>query len=447
MQTWAKRGVRAALVTGGVLAVGTTMAATEDANAARHSGDFPAGNGAHRASSADQHRPLHSAEDTQPIFPARDAAVRMDGELFPAHLRSGGDGRYRALVLTGRIDPVRDLLPAVEDAPTREIPALSEQGWLASRVPRMELAGWVADPATARPAPSAGRHSMEPGAAPSRHALRTPAEGFHRSLSWAGAIGEVVREQPRAAAPAGEGLVSLWQQSQRQETQPQEARRQEVHRQAPPTAALLDAESVDLTSGVLAAPEYRLHTLPPSLLAVALDEPAHAIGQRDSVSSQLPGEYLVAANEAPALQHPLVAEPRAAERPGVQAPLPPLGELNAFGADRVSAPAPERVGAAFDRAMRTGDLPTTPLLAARFTSDPLKLPVQVKPLDALDAVLAERDVVARNPFPMPRAAPVEMALPVLGGPLPSLVVPGRGSPSPGPAPGRSIEDTVELQRI
>ncbi|MBQ6640737.1 MAG: hypothetical protein IJH84_06850, partial [Saccharopolyspora sp.] len=100
-----------------------------------------------------------------------------------------------------------------------------------------------------------------------------------------------------------------------------------------------------------------------------------------------------------------------------------------------------------DRAMRTGDLPTTPLLAARCTRDPLKLPVQVTPLDALDAGRAEREVVARNPFPMPRAAPGELALPVLGGPLPSLVVPGRGSPSPGPAPGRSIEDTVELQRI
>ena len=43
MQTWAKRGVRAALVTGGVLAVGTTMAAAEGASPAERTSDRPAG--------------------------------------------------------------------------------------------------------------------------------------------------------------------------------------------------------------------------------------------------------------------------------------------------------------------------------------------------------------------------------------------------------------------
>lgn len=495
MQTWAKRGVRAALVTGGVLAVGTTMAAAEGTSPADRSGDGPTGNGGFGAH--DRWSTTERGDSGLSALDVDDArAPRAGGEPSLAHPRSGADGRYRALVFTGRIDPVRDLLPAIEHDATQEIPALREQSWLpprAHRAPELQLAGWVADPATARPAPGPGRHSRQPGER--RHGMRTPSEGFHRSLSWAGPIGEIIRnEHGRPVDPVVEtanelitpdpavlgqedGLLALWQRTGEQAPAAERVAEPAAGQPADllfepaaeqPPAGLLDA-SVDLTSGALAGPSYRLHTVPGSLLQVALDERPHEPVRHESVPLQLPGDDQLAAHEPPTLREPITAEPTPSAaprdvRPGVQAPLPLLGELNAFADDQLSGPTfgrlTEAVGQAVPalnpepRAERAEHAPATvPFAPLRFARDLNRLPVEITEPDPLHALVAERDVVASNPFPAPRAAGPGggMELPVLGVPVPSLsAVQGHTLPVPGITSdhgARNADDTVEFQRV
>ena len=99
MQTWAKRGVRAALVTGGVLAVGTTMAAAEGTGPSRPSGDGNHGSLGTRFDTADPER----GDSVLPAFDADGSRPQL-GEAFASY-RNADTGRYRALVLTGKIDP------------------------------------------------------------------------------------------------------------------------------------------------------------------------------------------------------------------------------------------------------------------------------------------------------------------------------------------------------
>lgn len=222
MQTWARRGVRAALVTGGVLAVGTGVASAED------NSDQP------------------TLGDGQLTWDD----VRKAGGVFTEPHPSSAVTR-----ISGTIDSERDLLPAVENELTQEIPVLT--AWHDSRAehrharhrqpqhqlrqhsgpghgqsqleqgqhnqppqsqprpdefqprpgqhrepqhanPRhqhnalakpVELAGWVAD---------AGQSGE--GSLPSPVRVGTPAEGFHRSLSWDGPIGGVVRGSAETTA-------------------------------------------------------------------------------------------------------------------------------------------------------------------------------------------------------------------------------------------------------
>ncbi|WP_243790557.1 hypothetical protein [Saccharopolyspora gloriosae] len=469
MQTWAKRGVRAALVTGGVLAVGTTMAAAEGAGPSR-----PSGNGNHGS--------LGTRYDRSPADPGRGDSVLpafdADGTArpqFPAH-RNADTGRYRALVLTGKIDPVRDLLPAVEHDMTQEIPVLRDlDREHAQRHPDMQLAGWVGDPATARPAPSDGRHSLGSGnTGTSRHTMRTPAEGFHRSLSWAGPIGGIIRNghgQPAEAqvpAVTGElitpvadpatvdphdGIVALWHGALGSgDRNPEPA-------EAPIRTGLLDSAEVDLTSGELAGPAVRLHQVPPSLLAVALAEAPHVPAARaETVALQVPGEHQDRPDVPPALTEPLVlesqtgTEPRDGSEPGLHAPLPVLGELSAFGGGQVSGPTFGRLTDALDEVGPRGDdRPTVSFLTAipRFSTTPEDVPVRVTVLDELDAATPEGDRIVGNPFPAePRAAePAGVELPVLGG-IPSIsAAQGHTVPIPGIGAQRNFDDTVEFQRI
>lgn len=453
MQTWAKRGVRAALVTGGVLAVGTTMAAAEGASPAERTSDRPAG-----SPGAGDH---WSAERGERALPALDVDDARASDPVRSH------ERYRAMVLTGRLDPMHDLLPMIEHDTTQEIPALREQGWLSPRAHRaaeLQLAGWVADPATARPAP--GPDAPQPGER--RHGLRTPSEGFHRSLSWAGAIGDIVSAPQRALDPAAEAAT---------EVLPAVGSDQDNGLLAPAAGesliepGLLNPDAVDLTSGSL-APDIRLHTLPRNLLQMALAERPHEVVRPESVPLEVPGERQLAADEPPTLREPMtVGEPTAAGeprdgQPGLQAPLPALGELNAFGDSHVSGPTLGRLTDAVGQALpalspeqrgepveqRAGGPATVPFSPLRFAREPHRLPVQVIEPDPLQRLVPERDLVAGNPFPQPRAAEAGgMELPVLGVPIPSLsAVQGHTVPVPGLTAdhgARSADDTVEFQRI
>lgn len=471
MQTWAKRGVRAALVTGGVLAVGTTMAAAEGAGPSR-----PSGNGNHGSlgtrydqSPADPGR----GDSVLPAFDADGTTRPHLGQTFPAH-RDADTGRYRALVLTGKIDPVRDLLPAVEHDMTQEIPVLRDLDRHLPRHPDMQLAGWVGDPATARPAPSDGRHSLRFGnTGTSRHTMRTPSEGFHRSLSWAGPIGGIIRNghghpaeaqvpevtgelitplvDPATVDPE-DGIVALWHGA----LGSGEAGRAPFEAEPATTGTgLLDSADVDLTSGELAGPVTRLHQVPPSLLAVALADAPHVPAARaETVAPQVPGEHQDFPDVPPALADPLVLEPTARDgaEPGLHAPLPVLGELSAFGGGELSGPTFGRLTDALGEVgPRADDRPTVSFLAAipRFSKTPEDVPVRVEVLDELDAAMPEGRRILSHPLPPePRAAePAGVELPVLGG-LPSIsAAQGHTIPIPGIGAQRDFDDTVEFQRV
>ncbi|MCA1226069.1 hypothetical protein [Saccharopolyspora sp. 6M] len=450
MQTWAKRGVRAALVTGGVLAVGTTMAAAE--------GTGPSGDGDHGSLGTRYDRSPADPErggSVPPAFDADDARPQL-AHSFAAH-RNADTGRYRALVLTGKIDPVRDLLPAVEHDMTQEIPVLRD---LDPARPDMQLAGWVGDPATARPAPGDGRHSLRRGAE-----VRTPAEGFHRSLSWAGPIGDIVRgghghpAEAKVPEVTGEliiplvdpatvdpedGIVALWGGALGGDG---------AERAAPAAlgAGLLDSADVDLTSGELPGPDVRLHEVPPSLLVVALAEAPHVPAARsEQVALQVPGEHQDHPQVPPALSGPLVL---ARDGEPVQVPMPLGGELTAFGGGQLTGPTAGRLTEALgELGPRADDRPTVSFLAAvpRFSATPEDVPVRVDVLDELDATTPERDRILASPLPPePRAAePVGIELPALGAPPSINAAQGHTIPIPGlAAQPRGLDDTVEFQRI
>ncbi|MHA6801710.1 hypothetical protein [Bounagaea algeriensis] len=240
MQNWAKRSVRAALVTGGVLAVGTSGVA--------------------------------SAED------GSDQPTLGDGQLTWDEVRQAGSSFTQpgsaVTRISGTLDSERDLLPAVENEVTREFPAITAGGpatdgstltsgntvtggnpvvsgstaapaRAASSAPRHRLhepvpasaaetlvlprIDAVEPPADEAAAPEAsaadtavrpGQHRREvaqqaeraaeaaPTAAEITRPLPTvgsPARGVYRSMSWTGPIGDVVRGGDSTARTAGSG--------------------------------------------------------------------------------------------------------------------------------------------------------------------------------------------------------------------------------------------------
>ncbi|MFB9570431.1 hypothetical protein [Saccharopolyspora hordei] len=447
MQTWAKRGVQAALVTGGMLAVGTGVATAEQSCSDR---------------------------PTSPLGESLDLGTGAcaSGEFFSEHTQYGAsvvDSRevHRVTALSGTLDPVRDLLPAVENDVTREMPALRD--WHTPDVTSpLHLAGWVADPADARPLELAGLPPFD-GNRPV-----TPAEGFHRSLSWAGPIGEVVRggadaldeETFRTGAvldvPAdlltphddlvyfdgfepADGIVELWEGVL---AQPQPSLQPQPQPEPQPRGGLLTPDQVDLTSAELPGFRYELHGVPSEVLEGALSAIAAQPAPRtDHVPLEVPGELQLKVTEVPNLTGLSPAELRRTtarrESPGVQAPLPVLGQLNAFDGGQTTVPAVSRITSALD-----GDASR----AATVTDAPHRADVAVDLVDELGAAVPATQLVTQSPLrpaPAPRAGGLD--LPVLGGGVPDITaVQGHTLPLPGlsHAPrGFEDADTVVFSRI
>ncbi|GGI83141.1 hypothetical protein GCM10011581_20490 [Saccharopolyspora subtropica] len=369
MQTWAKRGVQAALVTGGMLAVGTGVAAASETCPERPTA--PLGESV-LPPALDElgDEAAHSGRCLAGELLRDDAGQRQHNAPLVA---SRADHSQTAL--RGTLDPVHDLLPAIENERTREFPALREVNWLRPTEP-LHLAGWVADPAAARP--------LEPGLPPidGRRPV-TPAEGFHRSLSWAGPIGEVIqggagtldegafRTGAVLDVPADlviphddlvyfdgfadrpGGIVDLWEGV------------------LTGGRGLVSAEQVDLTSAELPGLRNEVHTVPTDVVVSALSAFAAPPAPRpDVVPLQVPGEHQMQAHEVPDLNSLPIIEvsqtqrfaPRT-ESPGVSAPLPVLGNLNALRGGQTAVPQVNRIAAALEgaqprsRVARTGGLP------------------------------------------------------------------------------------------
>jgi hypothetical protein len=456
MQPWAKRGVSAALVTGGMFAVGSGVASTADACPDRPTS--PWGEWAVAPSDAiDDGTPTRSGP-------------YLAGELFPERAaipnrRAKHALRQSVTSFTGTLDPVRDLLPAVEDSMTQEMPVLTEQHWFPPTPPRspehlfdpaphvdsaprvspaphphsapVQLAGWVAE------------------AAGAGQSVGTPAEGYQRSLSWTGPLGAALqRERDRVAsqipAPGNEnpappvedtiphlvvpaadlaiaddqhdGIVALWEGALGRNVT------------APMAEAVLSTEGVDLTSARLDEPRTTLHTVPESVVdAIIASAPLpHQTRQKEFVPLQVPGENQLQAHEVPTLtDFVLTGSDTQASAPDVRAPLTGLADLHAFDAGAVTAPGASRISNALEGAAPApwgNDAATLPSIPAvettlpviskvpAFSEHPLLSTVAVIKADSLASTVPERNVVARNPVrPAPgRTRPPEvMALPVL----------------------------------
>ncbi|RRO13713.1 hypothetical protein EIL87_22265 [Saccharopolyspora rhizosphaerae] len=352
MQTWAKRGVQTALVTGGMLAVGTGVASAGDA--------------------CQQQRPMPLGESVYP--PALDDTAPLGrclaGDLFTEQHGSPVVG-------------ARSALDESANELTREIPALRFQE------SPLKLAGWAADPSEATPLDL--RRSAH-GPAPI-----TPSEGFHRSLSWSAPIGDVVRDTATDGGPQtaelviphddlvyfdgfgqANGIMELYEGAL--------ASRQ----QAPvESGGLLATDSVDLTDGDVGGLRSDLHTVPPLVLTAALAEPpAPAAAPVDFVPLDVPGERQAPVTEVPLLDGlsrvELSQVPGATGRsgPGLSAPLPGFGELNALQNGQASAPTPSRITAALEDTV-------------------LPAPTKVGPRTQLPAVADAPDVT----LPMPAISP------------------------------------------
>ncbi|WP_406688370.1 hypothetical protein REH65_17665 [Saccharopolyspora sp. ID03-671] len=328
MQTWAKRGVQTALVTGGMLAVGTGVASAGDAC---------------------QQRPMPLGESVFP--PALDDTAPLGrclaGDLF-------AEGAQR-----------RDHLDESANELTREIPALRFQE------SPLQLAGWAADPAEAKP--------LDLRRAAQGPAPVTPAEGFHRSLSWSASIGDVVRDPAGDSGPQtaelviphddlvyfdgfgqADGIMDLYEGALASREQPEPAGLLE--------GGLLATDAVDLTASDVGGLRSDLHTVPPLVLSAALAEPpAPPASPAEFVPLHVPGERQAPVTEVPLLDGLSLLElskvPGAVERsgPGLSAPLPGLGELNALQNGSASAPTPNRITAALEDAV----LPERTMVASR----------------------------------------------------------------------------------
>lgn len=361
---WAKRSVQAALVTGGMIAVGTGVASASE-NCPDRSALSPASDDALR-----DLRPCFAGE----LFPGESAQP----ERFNRSVASTGTRVGRGVTMSGRLDPVRDLLPAMENDVTREMPALRDEFWMSAPAHESRVAaphvpepvGWFTETVK-----STRQIPLQPDALMSRPALAglpplgTPAEGFHRSLSWAGPIGDVVSGEvksqtdsplfrqtvaPELVVPSGDpavaegfdqvdSIVELWQGA--------------LGKTSDVAHPLLEASDIDLTSGALAGPVTERFDVPHSVVAAALSRvPRAAAVPQDFVPLQVPGDFQEKATDVPDLSRlPLVnpADRSGQGRSGVQLPLPGGGDLHAFNDAQTSVPAPSRITQALDGAYRT----------------------------------------------------------------------------------------------
>lgn len=510
MQTWAKRGMQAALVTGGMLAAGTGVASASDGCA---SGSAPLG--------GPKLTPLEAAGDGTP----RTSGPCYSGELFPERSRP-------ATTITGVIDPVRDLLPAVENSMTQQIPRITdeprmadepraersapragaqkvevasgERVWIppeeaeqvANRIRTLELAGWVADaanpggpstggsitPVPGHPTAAVGLLSRDEGVR-GRHAAQrqfgTPADGYHRSLRWSGPIGSVVDSPSEAArsddaAPAedvalpselvrptidpavvegfdrADSLISLWDSVRGRAAASESGEEQ-------PQAALLSPQNIDLTSAVLGGGPT-LHTVPSEVLASALTSRPAAAVQQEFEPLHVPGEHQMGAAEVPDLTGVRSASsaPAGGSGAGVVLPAPGLGKMHALGGGELDVLDGNRIVDALqgnrhplEPAVRPREAGSADSGQGRFAAAPHRLDVTAKVVDELTAAVPERDVVTRNPF---REAPASPAAAAGGMALPVLdgpvtpAEPARGSTPV--AEGTPAGDmTVPLPRV
>ncbi|WP_461143582.1 hypothetical protein [Salinifilum aidingensis] len=494
MQNWAKRSMRAALVTGGVLAVGTSgVASAED-------------------------------ESEQPTL--------GDGQLTWDEIRQAGSPFTQpgstVTRISGTLDSERDLLPAVENDVTREIPAITDDGELrpagpartssraASAGPRHRLQEPVtapdaetlvlpridaveppagdAAPAEAAPAEAAersaasrgGQHRREP-AQPTERAAATPASaeatpatpatpaaaearrplpdgsparGVYRSMSWTGPIGDVVRGGSSSASTAASGGPVL--------AEPLITPSEEIvyadgfedfgrsTRPAGPDAARQPSGAVQQPSGTTGAERATAQPAranPPAggLLGGLLDPSGQDLTTADlSRATKLHPVPHAVLNKALATTAPRSAapsEPRTLTVPGeYQDRVDELPGLR--GLDRAPRAAAIPEGTAPLRgvveAALSGTLPSGAdgsADAVRFSPDPSRSAVSVTTLDELTAGMPERNWVARNPFPTRKALP---AMPDLGMALPTFSAPpNAGAPDAGrPSTGQNDETLV-----
>ncbi|MBA8827685.1 hypothetical protein FHX42_005090 [Saccharopolyspora lacisalsi] len=417
MQTWAKRGVRAALVTGGMLAAGSGVAsASEDCP------DRPA-------------PPLGETTFPQGADVLDDGTPRRNGlcfagELFPTDTprNNPAPGKHTVAALTGPIDPVTEVIPVVDDVLTQEIPRVPEQpttGRHRSTDPETtEIPVIDPEPTTERaPRPDPSETTSGPPASSGRHALEaesgSPAEGFHRSSNSSDAIGDVVHDTRGAivvptirdheaplvvpavdpatvdgfAAESTQSIVELWKSSLGK-TVP-----------APAGEPLLSPRTVDLTSAGL--PAKKLHTVPRELLDSAVSTvPAARREAQEFLPLHVPGD----------MQHQVTEIPNPSE----------AAELVVAPAPRAEESEPSRITQVLRGELLPEPRADEPAAAPAFSTAPELSEVVVFTADELAVALPERDEVARNPFRRStRTAPTGgMSLPVVddGGALPTVTV-------------------------
>jgi hypothetical protein len=314
MQPWARRGVPAALATGGMLAMGTGVASTAGTSQGRvpqptrvpHDGD-----------DAPSFGDFHDSDMTQPLFGRQSGLLDRD---IP--------GRHRR---TGRTPQ------------------------------RMALAGWVIDTARAEDGDPTGADRR------SSHGdedIGTPSEGFYRSLSWTGAVGAVsgadrlpsnralVVPSDDPATVTGfdepDSIEELWDGL--------------LGGGAPTDMVLPDA--IDLTVGSLADPPSVVYTVPRALVDSALSTMlAPQPPPREFIPLTIPGEFQQRANEVPHVN----LDRLVMHRPGLEDKTVPLFGTAAGGTTRPAS----KIAAALGGAMSapppnplTSSAPVTTLIRA-----------------------------------------------------------------------------------
>ncbi|QUH05641.1 hypothetical protein HUO13_37025 [Saccharopolyspora erythraea] len=484
MQTWAKRGVQAALVTGGMLAAGTGVASAAETCPDRPASSLGESLLPPAIDGFGEDTPRHQACFAGELFP--DESASSDTVVYNRPLVDHRSADARTTTMLGTLDPLRDVVAALDEAPTQEMPIIGAPHWVSAQQPvrRMELAGWVADTADARAVDTQGGQSnvlfglLPTGAQPERGGgpVGTPAEGFHRSLSWTGPIGDVVQSgahhlQEGAFRPGAgqdvahelviptsdpavvehferaDGIVELWQEA-----------RERSHALAAPLVE--PEEELDLTSAELPGADQHLIDVPHRLVEDSLEvlPPAPAASSKEIIPLTVPGRHQEAAADVPSLPPmallslaPHGATPRSGDP--VEAPLPALGELHALGGGSTSAPAVSRITDALagDAAPRS-----------EFATNPAASPVEVVTVDDLTAALPVERMVTENPF-RSALAPSEvtgMALPLLDAPsdfaaaadwatVPNLMPVRTAATLPASEPRRNedLVDTVVFSRI
>lgn len=429
---WAKRGVQAALVTGGMLAAGTGVASA--------SGNCP-------------DRPAPPLGESA-LSPANSPSLRhgvpcFAGELFPEHEIPGEPHENAPITSRSAGHPVTMLsgdLNARSEEPAAAPIEQPKSPWVAPEVnPNRKNPSGHSTTASDRPrhraqdAPTKRFVDVEPGNSSLLFGLLplggqerqlpsgTPSQGFLRSVSWSGPIGEVVDRAPRNALedtvplpPSGlirpsvdpavfngfaepDGIVDLWRGSLGR--------------------GLLTPDTVDLTHAELTGPRAAFHFVPPELLASVLDTLGGQRGAREAEPLAIPGEHQLAADEVPDLLGELTLPAGSGDRgttertgdQGVHGSLPLVGELNAFHGGESSVPVVSRI----TEALSGGGTASEP----RFSASPLESTVVVSTIDELEAAIPEGKLVTRNPFTTGPRATTEprIQLPRTdGSPLPNI---------------------------